>query len=593
MKATDGAAMKATGMMKRVSGRIRAACRSFRSNESGAIAVYVSMFLFIVCLAAGGFYDYSKARMIQNEVELAVERALLQAGRNTVPADKRVEVAQEVLKASVSEETYNMLEKRVIQPGKYTDASGTEINYLGAQMKMNVPVPFGKLVDHEYWHVELNTFALISSNVVQNADFVFVLDASASMWPTLSSVKNASMSFRQDLNDRLTELGKEPMDGVRVRAVAFRDFFDKYERLQLEERNRASVVHMDLDKLFLTHSEGEYYTFDPSLFSPGFEVSSDLDGALVATKFYDFSNPDDASAFVRFFQNASTEHEIQVPTGEYVKDEFGNDTAEPVLQTVTTWDGLYDHGGGDIPEHGLQGVWEALHSNWKVPGDTTSSGAVIEKAYQIIVVWSDAPAYPIPYACDASGNKMHPQGGSRCTTPGLDGSESVGERWKNSHIFEFSNGGGSASRQYFYVNPGPKWYENLTTYTGGTDTINGENLYNLSAAYMYFEQYYHNRRTTAGETILYYITFIDNVARTQKPADSGRNCGYQNKCTNGWWQLFFGPYYRPTNWIDGGELKDMKDDEGKNVLTKIIAEKINLKSDPPRLFAGPPGPWPP
>jgi len=57
-----------------------------------------------------------------------------------------------------------------------------------------------------------------------SVDLVFVIDATGSMAPIIESVKSSALSLHDDLAKHMNEIGKT-VDSLRVRVVAFRDFY--------------------------------------------------------------------------------------------------------------------------------------------------------------------------------------------------------------------------------------------------------------------------------------------------------------------------------------------------------------------------------
>jgi hypothetical protein len=133
-----------------------------------------------------------------------------------------------------------------------------------------------------------------------SVDLVLVIDATGSMAPIIERVKTSALSFHDDLQRLMKELGKN-IDVLRVRVVAFRDFY--------ADAAADSLVTSDFFEL------------------PGQE--------------------DDFARFVR---------------------------------------GITADGGGDEPETALEGLAEAIRSQWAREGT---------KQRQVIVLWTDASAHPL------------------------------------------------------------------------------------------------------------------------------------------------------------------------------------------------------
>jgi hypothetical protein len=133
-----------------------------------------------------------------------------------------------------------------------------------------------------------------------SVDLVLVIDATGSMSPIIDSVKSSAISFRDDLVRHMNTVGKT-VDSLRVRVVAFRDFY-----------------------------------------------ADSAEGSLVVSDF--FQLPEQQGNFADFLH------------------------------------GIRASGGGDEPETALEGVAEAIQSQWSKQGG---------KQREIIVVWTDASAHSL------------------------------------------------------------------------------------------------------------------------------------------------------------------------------------------------------
>lgn len=65
---------------------------------------------------------------------------------------------------------------------------------------------------------------MASGHLTYSVDLVLVIDATGSMTPIIELVKGAALSFRDNLAERMNELGKN-IDSLRVRTIVFRDYY--------------------------------------------------------------------------------------------------------------------------------------------------------------------------------------------------------------------------------------------------------------------------------------------------------------------------------------------------------------------------------
>ena len=65
---------------------------------------------------------------------------------------------------------------------------------------------------------------MANGRLTYSVDLALVIDATGSMTPIIELVKGAALSFRDNLAQRMSELGKN-IDSLRVRVIAFRDYY--------------------------------------------------------------------------------------------------------------------------------------------------------------------------------------------------------------------------------------------------------------------------------------------------------------------------------------------------------------------------------
>lgn len=362
-------------LVNRFSKTIRETVRLFSSEEKGAIAVYVALFFATLVTCSGVYIDYHRSRSASNEMQLALDRAVLLAARKTLAGTggSRQEIAKDVFKGGLFPKTREYWENYT-SPANFVlniETEGSEEKFIHAEARATVPLFFGRMLGRPEWTVAVQSRATIAAGEIRQGDFVFVIDATSSMQDTINSVKDHAVTFRDEFNTALIAGGLEPLDGMRIRVVFFRDFLAQYTLTDINAMNaRAGNLCDDTCKEDLLGRDADN-NFNPvGIYMGQREFPY---GAVVASDFFDLDDMNGPDEFRDFVQNV------------------------PAL------------GGGDYPEFGLQGLSEALNSIWLNPGDTTPhfTGA-IQKTFKIVVLWTDQTAYPLPDALTSGGTVNSP-----------------------------------------------------------------------------------------------------------------------------------------------------------------------------------------
>lgn len=172
---------------------------------------------------------------------------------------------------------------------------------------------------------------------IRALDLAFCIDATGSMQNTLSAVQNNAANFKDNLNAALKAKGMQPFDQFRVRVIYYRDY------------------------------GGMGFAF-----KTGWGGYPKLSGAAAQAKYGD-NGLGDATPIM-----ASDFYKLPSENTDYQNFVFGKTAS----------------GGSDLPESGLECLWNAMNSSWTKIGDTLSDGRKIQTVYPIIAIYTDAGAHP-------------------------------------------------------------------------------------------------------------------------------------------------------------------------------------------------------
>lgn len=533
--------------------------QKFWSEEDGAIAIFVALFFLTLVLCTGIYLDYHRVRTVRNEMQLAMDRAVLTASRRTLggSAGSRSVFGEQVFRGGLLERTREWLDRsgsvRISVIQKLNEETREmEDTWVKGEARVYVPLFFGRFMNKPDMEVNLESISSIATGKIRNGDFVFVIDATTSMENTFKAVRDAALTFRNDFDKKMIEEGQEPFDGMRIRIIFFRDFLTQFVIDDILEANNkiqtmnASIAGQDnapppMDECDAVCQgvllEGTGYVSEERRLGnppPGYESW----GAIHASDFFDLDDPG-----------------VSGPGGRLSgTQQFVNFVYDAV-----------PFASGDSPEFGLQGLYAAMTSDWsqRDPGKTIPIKELeIEKSYRIIVLWTDAAAYPLPDRIPASGNYQD--------DPALR-AELLGRQranWERSDIVSWN-----AIRRGIQNAPMPKSYQEFKNLWA---RMNLNNRYQLDKKI---------------KPILVY--FLEDLARSEIPANfaypgesSGRyGCSNFHKssskpCENGYYKAFLSATDSEfPGRVDGGDLA-----AGNTNMIEILVNAVKEDLEPPRLL---------
>ncbi len=308
--------------------RLRHCLRSFWQEKDGAIAAYVAVSMTTLISAAGLYVDLSNTTRIRNEYQVALDNALVAAARRDDSAD-RTQRAQEMFLLSLSDSARAALNGG----GAHITSDG---KYLTGEVVGGVDQNFRFIFGQPTVNVRAESTVAIASAQRRQADFVFVIDSTGSMGGTIQAVKNNATSFQTNFNNYLTAHSMDPLEGMRIRVVFFKDYF--------AERNG--------------HPGNSCGT------------ASLASAPIYASRFFSVDIPSERTDFLDF---VSGQKACQ-----------GGDAAEYGLEAIND---------------AMNSPWARpgdLLAGPAFNGDPVSATNTIEAIFPIIVLWTDITAYPLP-----------------------------------------------------------------------------------------------------------------------------------------------------------------------------------------------------
>ena len=314
-------------MKSRILNRI---LNSFLKNENGSITAYVAISMMTLISAAGLYADLSNTTRIRNEYQVALDNALVAAARKEDTAD-RTQRAEEMFKLSLSDAA-----RAALGSGRAVITLSADGKYLSGEVVGGVEQNFRFIFGQPTVNVTASSTVAIASAQRRQADFVFVIDATGSMGGTITAVQNNATTFQTNFNNYLAANNMDPLEGMRIRVVFFKDYF--------AERNG--------------HPGNSCGT------------ASLASAPIYASRFFSVDIPSERTDFLDF---VSGQKACQ-----------GGDAAEYGLEAIND---------------AMNSPWARpgdLLAGPAFNGDPVSATNTIEAIYPIIVLWTDITAYPLP-----------------------------------------------------------------------------------------------------------------------------------------------------------------------------------------------------
>lgn len=296
---------------------------AFRADERGVVGVLFALTLLPIVLLTAMTIDYNSGVALKARVQDALDSAVLAGANSSNPsttAAQRVAAAQQMFNSTIGKDRGS-----VARVDFAIDATTSKVTATAAVSKES---SFGSRFAPAF-AATLTASALPTAKLVRALDVVLCVDATGSMYRTLSAVQNNISSFKTNLDAAISTAGYRPFDRTRVRVLYYRDYggFGVYNFLW-----------------------PHYYQFS------GKDLGDDP--AIVASSFYDMASAGDLASFRSFVSTQSAQ------------------------------------GGGDLPESGLECLWQAMHSPWTRAGDALSNGAKVTDVFPVISIYTDAGAHP-------------------------------------------------------------------------------------------------------------------------------------------------------------------------------------------------------
>ena len=270
--------------------------------------------------------DYGANTALQVRLQSAMDIAVLAGANSSNPSTtsaQRIATATAAFNSAIGSDSGLVTNVSFSVNSTTAEVTGTATATRPSQFTAAIAPPFKKTV---------TSSALPTANLVRALDVALCVDATGSMYNTLSAVQNNISSFKTNLDAAITAAGYRPFDRTRVRVIYYRDFGGNG---------------------YLNLSGGNCYWSGwgwnrTQVCTPVTGTDLGDNPALITSSFYDMSSSSDVNSFKSFVS------------------------------------GQYASGGGDLPESGLECLWTAMNSSWTKVGDTLSNGKAVTDVYPVI-----------------------------------------------------------------------------------------------------------------------------------------------------------------------------------------------------------------
>ena len=319
------------GRMARARAAMQSVLSRFARDGRGTITmIFAICSLVIIGMVALGL-DYGRALSAQIKLQQSIDAALLAATADTSDST-RVTTATNYMNAAYYDGNTSLKSATFSYDSATATVTGTAIASMPTAMS-------------GWWRtsldVKVTSAAQVAKNQVRALDITFCIDATGSMYNTLSAVQSNAISFKNNLDTALTGLGLPSFDQYRVRVVYYRDYVGVGAYVSLYS---------------------SWFGWPPEMVISMFGGIGD-NPALWSSSFYNL--PNDVNAFSNFVTGVSA------------------------------------GGGFDLPESGAECLNESMDSAWTAIGTTLSNGKKVTDVYPVIAIYTDAGAHPPGYSWDS------------------------------------------------------------------------------------------------------------------------------------------------------------------------------------------------
>ena len=347
--------------------------RLFARAESGMIGILFSLTLVPIVLLMSATIDYSSNNAMRQRVQDALDAAVLAGASSSNPtttSDQRISAARQVFNSAIGPDA------------RFVTSTSFTVDAVTAKVTGNATTERTSMISSRLTPAVRQAFtasALPMANLVRALDVVLCVDATGSMWNTLSAVQNNITNFKTNLDAAISAAGYRPFDRTRVRVIYYRDYGGN------------GVFNLPAYSWYCTYYKSVYGWSSCPL------SGTDLGDAqpIASSNFFDMSIPGHLVNFTSFVSG----------------------------QTA--------NGGGDLPESGLECLWTAMNSSWTHVGDALPTGAKVTDVFPVISIYTDAGAHP-PNFSPSVQNPAYPAAMPRSYADLLS-------QWNNSSIIDQSH----------------------------------------------------------------------------------------------------------------------------------------------------------
>ena len=347
--------------------------RRFARAERGTVGVLFAVTVAPIMLLMSATIDYSSNNAMRQRVQDALDSAVLagaQSSNPTTTSAERITVAEKVFDSAIGMDKQFITDRHFIVDETTRKVVGSATTERSSVIGSRIVPPVRQA---------FTASAVPMANLVRALDVVLCVDATGSMWNTLSAVQNNITNFKTNLDAAISSAGYRPFDRTRVRVIYYRDYGG--------------------NGLFNLPAYSWYCTYYKSVYGWS---SCPLSGTdlgdtqpLASSDFFDMSIPGNLVNFTSFVSGQSA------------------------------------NGGGDLPESGLECLWTAMNSSWTHVGDALPGGAKVTDVFPVISIYTDAGAHP-PNFSPSAQNPTYPSAMPRNFTDLLS-------QWNNPAIIDQSH----------------------------------------------------------------------------------------------------------------------------------------------------------